>query len=216
MVSGDSGEHLIGTGGPAGAPGDPAAPARDLAGDPAGAAGRAAGAAASLIRHRWLTAAGMTATVAVIAGGGLALARHEPTAGQHRDCGLVLCSATLPGSVTASTTQQAGASASPRPAPVAATSPDRPGGHTRSAPAGRSRVVGRGIGAGYETGHQRGHPASGHLVITNHGPAPVPGWPGRWWHGPHQHDGGGWPGGPGQGGPGPGGGGGWPGGPGGR
>jgi len=207
MVSGDSGEHLIGTGGSADAQGDPAAQA--------GAAGRAAGAAASLIRHRWLTAAGMTATVAVIAGGGLALARHEPPAGQHRDCGLVLCSAALPGSVTASTTQQAGAAASPRPAPVTATSPARRGGHTRSAPAGQGRAAGHAISTGYETRHQRGHTVPGHPG----------GWPGRWWHGPHQHGRGGWPGrpwpggggpgGPGPGGPGPGGGGGWPGGPGG-
>jgi hypothetical protein len=189
MVSGDSGERLIGTG------------------DPAGPAGRAARAAGSLIRHRWLTAAGMTATVAVIAGGGLALARHEPAAGQHRDCGLVLCSATLPGSVTASTTQQAGTPASPRPAPLAATSPDHPGGTARSAPGRRVGTASAEVGVGYETGHQRGDRVTG--------PAPVPGWPGRWWHGPHQHDGGGWPGGPGPGGGGPGGRGGWPGGPGG-
>jgi hypothetical protein len=75
------------------------------------------GAASGLIRHRWLTAAGTTATVAAMAGGGLVLLRQPPAAGPHRDCGLVPCSATLPRSVTASAT---GPAASPGPARPAA------------------------------------------------------------------------------------------------
>ena len=50
----------------------------------------------SLLRHRWLTAAGMTATIAAMAGGGVLLAQHETGGGQPRDCGLVPCTATLP------------------------------------------------------------------------------------------------------------------------
>ena len=56
----------------------------------------------SLARHRWVTAAGMTATIAAVAGGGLALALHDSSAGPPKECGLVPCAAALPASVQTS------------------------------------------------------------------------------------------------------------------
>ena len=58
--------------------------------------------AGSLARHRWVTAAGMTATIAAVAGGGLALALHDSSAGPPKECGLVPCAAALPASVQTS------------------------------------------------------------------------------------------------------------------
>lgn len=153
--------------------------------------GQPRGAASGLIRHRWLTAAGTTATVAAMAGGGLLLLRQPPAAGPHRDCGLVPCSATLPRSVTASAT---GPAASPGPA--------RPAAHPARSP-GRSGRPAQ-VRVHYRIRHLPGGTVTGQLVIANHGGAPVTGWPG-WpggWRGPQQHGSGGWPA------PGPGG---WPG-----
>ncbi|PZS38847.1 MAG: hypothetical protein DLM62_11495, partial [Pseudonocardiales bacterium] len=65
-------------------------------GQPAQGPGRLAG---SLARHRWITAAGMTATVAAVAGGGVALAFHDSSAAPRQECGLVPCAAALPASV---------------------------------------------------------------------------------------------------------------------
>ncbi len=56
----------------------------------------------SLARHRWITAAGMTATIAAVAGGGLALAFSGGSAGEDQQCGLVPCAAALPASVRTS------------------------------------------------------------------------------------------------------------------
>ena len=55
-----------------------------------------------LARHPWITAAGLTATVAAVAGGGLALAFSGGSGSPGRDCGLVPCAAALPASVRAS------------------------------------------------------------------------------------------------------------------
>jgi hypothetical protein len=56
----------------------------------------------SLARYRWVTAAGMTVTIAAVAGGGLALALHDSSAGPPKECGLVPCAAALPASVQTS------------------------------------------------------------------------------------------------------------------
>jgi hypothetical protein len=190
-------------------------------GQPSGAPGR-------LIRHRWLTAAGTTATVAALAGGGLALVQHPPAASLHRDCGLVPCSATLPSSVTASATGPPRApaparpaparpaparpaparSASARPAPDPARSADRAAGPAQP-PADAGLAAGPGqpadqIGVRYVIRHRRRR-ATRHLVIVQHGAVPVTGWPGGWWRGPQPHGYGSWPG------PGDWPGGGWPG-----
>jgi hypothetical protein len=71
--------------------------------------------AGSLARHRWVTAAGMTATIAAVAGGGLALALHDSFAGAPKECGLVPCAAALPASVQASGDGSASASATAAP-----------------------------------------------------------------------------------------------------
>jgi hypothetical protein len=157
------------------------------------------GAASGLIRHRWLTAAGTTATVAAMAGGGLVLLRQPPAAGPHRDCGLVPCSATLPRSVTASATGPAASPGPARPAPRPARSPDRAGRPAGAAPAGAGLATGPGQPAGhqvrvhYKIRHLPGGAVTGQLVIVNHGGAPGTGWPGGWWRGPQQHGFGGWP-----------------------
>ena len=64
--------------------------------------------AASLARHRWVAAAGMTATIAAVAGGGLALALHDSSSGPPKECGLVPCAAALPASVQSSGDESAG------------------------------------------------------------------------------------------------------------
>ena len=74
--------------------------------------------AGSLARHRWVTAAGMTATIAAVAGGGLALALHDSSAGPPKECGLVPCAAALPASVQ--TSGDGSASAPATAAPTAA------------------------------------------------------------------------------------------------
>ena len=136
----------------------------------------------SLIRHRWLTAAGTTATVAAMAGGGLLLLRQQPAAGPHRDCGLVPCSATLPRSVTASATGPAAAPGRTRPAPRPARSAGRAVSHAQAAPGGAGLAAGPGQSADhqvrvhYTIRHLRGGAVTGQLVIVNHGGAPVTGW----------------------------------------
>lgn len=69
----------------------------------------------SLARHRWVTAAGMGATVAVVAGGGLALALHDSSPGPPTECGLVPCAAALPAAVQSSGGGPASAPATPAP-----------------------------------------------------------------------------------------------------
>lgn len=55
-----------------------------------------------LARHPWIAAAGMTATVAAVAGGGLALVWADGAPGPPKQCGLVPCAAALPASVKSS------------------------------------------------------------------------------------------------------------------
>jgi len=144
--------------------------------------GEPRGASGSLIRHRWLTAAGTPATVAAMAGGGLVLLRHQPAAGPHRDCGLVPCSATLPRSVTASATGPATAPGRTRPAPHPARAAGRAGSHAQAAQAGARLAAGPGQSADhqvrvhYTIRHLRGGAVTGQLVIVNHGGTPVTGW----------------------------------------
>jgi hypothetical protein len=76
--------------------------------------------AGSLARHRWVAAAGMTAAIAAVAGGGLALALHESSPGPPKECGLVPCAAALPASV-----QTSGDGAASAPAPAAPTAAQR-------------------------------------------------------------------------------------------
>ena len=80
----------------------------------------------SLARHRWVAAAGMTATIAVVAGGGLALALHDSSPGPPKECGLVPCAAALPASVQ--TTGDAAASAPAATTPTAARRTSTPPG----------------------------------------------------------------------------------------
>jgi hypothetical protein len=91
----------------------------------------------SLARHRWVAAAGMTATIAAVAGGGLALALHDNSSGPPKECGLVPCAAALPASVQSSGDESASAPAAvaptaarrsapppgPAPSPTSPTSP---------------------------------------------------------------------------------------------
>ena len=56
----------------------------------------------SVARHPWVTAAGLTATIAAMAGGGVALAFSGGSARPAQDCGLVPCTAALPASVRTS------------------------------------------------------------------------------------------------------------------
>jgi hypothetical protein len=69
----------------------------------------------SLVRHRWVTAAGMGATIAAVAGGGLALALHDSSPGPPKECGLVPCAAALPAAVQSSGGGPASTPATPAP-----------------------------------------------------------------------------------------------------
>jgi hypothetical protein len=69
----------------------------------------------SLARHRWVAAAGMTATIAAVAGGGFALALHDSSSGPPKECGLVPCAAALPASVQSSGDESASAPATVAP-----------------------------------------------------------------------------------------------------
>ncbi len=86
--------------------------------------------AGSLARHRWVAAAGMTAAIAAVAGGGLALALHESSPGPPKECGLVPCAAALPASVQ--TSGDGAASAPAAAAPTAAQRATAPPGPARS------------------------------------------------------------------------------------
>jgi hypothetical protein len=69
-------------------------------------------------RHPWVTAAGLTATIAAVAGGGLALAFSGGSAHPAQDCGLVPCTAARPASVR---TSAAGPGSGPVPGRTPAT-----------------------------------------------------------------------------------------------
>jgi Cellulose binding domain len=106
-----------------------------------------------MARHPWVTAAGLTATIAAVAGGGVVLAFSGSSAGPAQDCGLVRCAAALPASVrtsaagpgsgtasgrtpataTPTVTRRAPAPPSPLPSP-AATAPEAAAPH-RAGPA---------------------------------------------------------------------------------
>jgi translation initiation factor IF-2 len=98
--------------------------------------------AASLARHRWVAAAGMTAIIAAVAGGGLALALHDSSSGPPKECGLVPCAAALPASVQSSGAGSASASAAAAPTPPrgAATPPGL--AHSPSSPAASATAPG--------------------------------------------------------------------------
>jgi Type II transport protein GspH len=72
----------------------------------------------SVARHPWVTAAGLAATFAAMAGGGLALAFSGGSARPAQDCGLVPCTAALPASVR---TSAAGPGSEPVPGRTPAT-----------------------------------------------------------------------------------------------
>ena len=151
----------------------------------------------SLARHRWLTAAGMTATIAAMAGGGVLLAQHETGGGQPRDCGLVPCTATLPPSVTSGApghttgdeqpaTSPPARAGLPAPAPAgppsgaalpgtAAPGTGSPAGRMSWA-AGQGSSADHGIGVGYQISRGPGGIVQGRIVILDRGPAPVTGW----------------------------------------
>jgi hypothetical protein len=96
----------------------------------------------SLARHRWVAAAGMTATIAVVAGGGLALARLDSSSGPPKECGLVPCAAALPASVRSSGDETATAPAAAAPtAAQRATTPPGPT-HSPTAPAASATTPG--------------------------------------------------------------------------
>lgn len=151
----------------------------------------------SLARHRWVTAAGMTATIAAVAGGGLALAFHDSSPGPAKKCGLVPCAAALPASVRSSGTGLASAPATttptarprastpspaaPAPAPPVSAEPVSAPEHSSpsavASSAGRAVSADHAVGVGYEiTADRHGRSVHGQLVIANHGSAPVSGW----------------------------------------
>ena len=104
----------------------------------------------SLARHRWVAAAGMTATVAVVAGAGLALALHDSSSGPPKECGLVPCAAALPASVqsrgdeSASAPAAAGPTAAQRAStpPGPAPSPTSPAASPTASPAASATAPG--------------------------------------------------------------------------
>ena len=151
----------------------------------------------SLLRHPWLTAAGMSATIAAMVGGGVLLAQHGTGAGEPRDCGLVPCTATLPPSVTSGASArvtgrvQPATSPSARPdrsAPALAGPPSGAAGNGTAPPgtgspagrvswaAGQGSSADHGIGVGYEISRGPGGIIQGRIVILDRGPAPVTGW----------------------------------------
>ena len=138
----------------------------------------------SLARHRWITAAGMTATIAAVAGGGVALAFHDSSPHLAADCGLVTCAAALPVSVRSGGTGPAGgtgsASAPATVAPAGAQRAPAPSSPAAPAPsassAGQAASADRAIGARYEITRDTRHGIHGRIVIANNGSAPVSGW----------------------------------------
>jgi translation initiation factor IF-2 len=88
-----------------------------------------------LVRHRWAAAAGATATIAAVAGGGVALALHDSSPGPPKECGLVPCAAALPASVQSTGSGSARAPATTPPtAGQRATIPPGPA-HSPTSPA---------------------------------------------------------------------------------
>ena len=136
----------------------------------------------------------MTATIAAVAGGGLALAFHDSSPGPAKKCGLVPCAAALPASVRSSGTGLASApatagprastpsSAAPSPArPVSAEPVSAPERLSSPSPvassAGHAVSADHAVGVGYQiTADRRRGGVHGQLVIANHGSAPVSGW----------------------------------------
>ena len=100
--------------------------------------------AGSLARHRWVAAVGMTATIAVLAGGGLALALHDSSSGPPKECGLVPCAAALPASVQSTGDQSASppVAAAPTAAQRAVTPPGP--AHSPTPPAASAAAPGTG------------------------------------------------------------------------
>jgi translation initiation factor IF-2 len=95
-----------------------------------------------LARHRWVAAAGMTAAIAVVAGGGLALALHDSSPGPPKECGLVPCAAALPASVQSSGDETASGPAAAAPtAAQRATTPPGPA-HSATPPAASAPAPG--------------------------------------------------------------------------
>lgn len=130
---------------------------------------------ASLARHRWIAAAGMTATIAAVGGGGVALALHDSSSGRASNCGLVPCAAALPAAVRSSGTGPAsGAGSASAPATGAPTA------HRRAVTppsARRHRGHGGHGGSGTTAGPDvspaaRGQPGPGYRGHD--------GWPGGW------------------------------------
>ena len=121
--------------------------------------------AGSLARHRWVAAAGMTAAVAVVAGGGLALALHDSSPGPPKECGLVPCAAALPASVRSGGRESASAPATvvPAAAPTATQGAAAPPSPVASAPSPAASAAGS-AGPG-----SAGQPASADRVFI---PAP--------------------------------------------
>jgi hypothetical protein len=95
----------------------------------------------SLARHRWVAAAGMTATIAAVAGGGLALALHDSSSGPPKECGLVPCAAALPASVQSSGDQSASAPAATAPTAAQRATPPGPA-HSPTPPAASKTAPG--------------------------------------------------------------------------
>jgi hypothetical protein len=94
-----------------------------------------------LARHRWVAAAGMTATIAAVAGGGFALALHDSSPGPPKECGLVPCAAALPASVQASGNESASAPAATAPTAAQPATPPGPG-HSAAPPAASAPAPG--------------------------------------------------------------------------
>jgi hypothetical protein len=145
-------------------------------------------------RRRWYVAAGATAGLALLAGGGVALlARQAPPATQlAADCGLVHCDATLPGAIV---TTSPSASAAPRPhhktrKPVSSAHPSHspappvptttPKSQPPPSPAPPKPPPGPDVAVAYSLdsqGNHWGHPDfRAHLTIVNRGSQPVSGW----------------------------------------
>jgi len=138
----------------------------------------------------------MTATIAVMAGGGVLLAQHETGGGEPRDCGLVPCTATLPPSATSGAPGHATGREQPAASPSAradryaspAARPAGAGGNGTAAPgpgsaagrvswaAGQGSSADHGIGIGYEISRGPGGTVQGRIVILDRGRAPVTGW----------------------------------------
>ncbi|HUY46957.1 MAG TPA: hypothetical protein VMV92_14680 [Streptosporangiaceae bacterium] len=147
-----------------------------------------------LIRHRWLTAAGMSATIALVGGGGLALVLHDTAPSQRKDCGLVRCAAALPPAVTSSARVPARTPSATEPVAPPAPSPSATASPAASVTAGsapQAAAQGAAAGAGYGNSQRPAQPFPDR-DRTGHWPAPWPGGGLGWWPGSAM---GHWPGG---------------------